>query len=226
MLNKKIDQTILEVYNKNYGILKLAPLNYKSKEDYKLFKEMVCDIDIMKQASLFNGNIGREEKEIRKYFFKMTESNSVYGIGLYKILDKKENFIGLTGLGVVETTKEKEIKTLELIYYLKRPYRGQKIGFNVSQRLLEYAFKNYLELKSILGISFYNNRPSHIIMLKLGFEYQTRKIKRGAVINYSILTRKMYNNHKSKSTEYYKKILEEIINKEYPVLQEVEDYLI
>ena len=75
-------------------------MNHESKEDYKLFKEIILDADIMKTSTLFNGDIGRDEEKIRKYFLQMVESNSLYGVGLRKILDKNNVFMVLLGIGL------------------------------------------------------------------------------------------------------------------------------
>jgi len=199
----------LEIYNKNIGKIKLIPLDYKSKKDYKLFKEIVCDINIMKTSSLFDSGISKNENEIRQYFEIMSKSNFTHNIGFYKLIDKNKNFIGISGLILINKDKNNEIETLEIGYFLKGKYYNKKIGSNIADFLVNFAFNNFKTTKKILGTALVDNIPSQIIMLKSGFKYLGQKLKRNSIINYYSINRNDFNKKDKyiKSSEYYKNML-------------------
>lgn len=215
----------LEFNNKKNELFKLIPLNHESEDDFKTFKEIICDPVIMKTASLFNGEVNNNDEILRKYFNIMSESNSTHNIGVGKILDKKNNLIGISGFGVVKADKKNNPEIVELIYFMKEPYWNRGIGSNVSLMLMEYLFINYPNIKEILGIALADNYSSQIIMLKLGFKFVGKYLKRGSLINYHTLNKEIYQTHFMESTQNYVNFLNQI-NKNNGELKEIDDFVI
>lgn len=196
-----------EVYNQNIGKIQLIPLNHKSEEDYNIFKEIFCDIDIMRTSSMFNGKISNNEKELKKYFLITAKSNETHNTGFYKLVNQHKKIIGISGLILIEENRNHDVKILEIGYFIKNKYHNKKIGGDIAKFLVHFAFKKFKSLDKIIGTTLENNIPSQIIMLKLGFDYLGKKLKRNSVINYYELKRSHLENNNYKNN----KILEERI---------------
>ena len=119
-LRKNKDKPLKELsgVNENIGKFKLIPFNPFSLEDYKLFKSVIQNKEIMKSTSIFKSNIPSEKQAMENFLLKSL-SHILFSVGTYKIY--KENnlkFGGIVGINVARVGNVSSLKVVNSLKYL------------------------------------------------------------------------------------------------------------
>ncbi|MFC1659775.1 GNAT family N-acetyltransferase [Pseudomonadota bacterium] len=160
----------INCYNKNIGRLTLKSLNLESEEDYDIWKNITTDYNIMKSASLFNGQIAQNEFSIKKTFQLISEHNPNENLFSHKILDEGGNILGVHCFLVSERDSYNNPKIIETGFLLKPKYFGKKIMSNVSTKMVENLKKDHPNIQTIFATCFSSNLGSQGVLKKIGME--------------------------------------------------------
>lgn len=152
-----------------------------TESDFDLFKTMVSDDETMKYiaGSGWTGN------QARIHFDSMLEMNCrEAGIGFYKVVNQKNEFIGNCSLERYKYDRE----ILEIGYVLKKEFWRKGYGSAICQEILAKANRLYSELE-VIAIINPDNLASKALLEKHGFELFFRGVEDGQFCEKFILKR-------------------------------------
>jgi len=111
-----------------------------------------------------------EEFYIKNIKVQNTYYNQNPGLGAWTAINKSTGeYIGYFALKYLKDTKD-----LEISYGLLKEHRKKGYCFEVSKKLVEYAFNN-LKVKKLIGIAHPENEASLNVLQKLGMKFMEKK---------------------------------------------------
>ncbi len=147
----------------------MVPFDPNSESDYKEYRSIVMDEEIMKTVSVFNCKVPSEE-EARKSYDALTEINRISDIPLsYKIISSDGDLMGVIMPAILEKDKDGKAIIMDFGHLFKKHYRGHS-ALIANSVLRKQCFKKY-GCQKVIASSFHDNYNSQAIALRLGFEY-------------------------------------------------------
>jgi RimJ/RimL family protein N-acetyltransferase len=213
----------LEGYNENIGKFKLVPLDKNSEEDFKICKEIFTDESIMKHSTIFNQKIGTEE-QIEKIFNIYTKSWETDNIGEYKILDEKNNILGIAGFIISDRNNKGEPNVLNLGCYLNKE-RGMQFTTDITSLLTKYIFNYIKNIDEIITYSKKNNHLSHLIMHKLSYNHLGNLKFKNMDISFFSFKKIFYSKNITKKISSLKTVVNLVINSKKQLNEKYINYL-
>lgn len=178
----------MRFFNASVGYIKILPLNKNSENDFKFFKKVFSNRDVMSTVSLYDGGTPNNVNLIRD-FKSRSITHDKYNLGSYKLTNDSNKVMGITSLLLIKKNDKNQPTILEFEYFIMPKFQFKKIGTDVAKFLINYAFKNFKTVRKIYATALINNIPSQIIMHRLGFKYAgKRKRKKGGVVNLRYIT--------------------------------------
>lgn len=152
--------------NENLGKLGLDLIR-NNDNDFKLVEEILTDGELMKTSTIFNREIAPNIKHINDVFniFISCQNLDKDDIGMFKIYDSADNFIGVAGF-VLPLENENDI--LEFGFLIKKEFQSKHIGSDVCFYLFDYIKNNYPSIRNIIITAFDDNIKSNKILSKIG----------------------------------------------------------
>ena len=204
--NKINNDMEIKYNNKFVGELRIIPLDYELEEDFNIVKEIICDEEIMRTASSFNGSCAKNKKDI-EYFLKMS---TAYGksskVRTSKVLNSDGKIIGIIGIFTIKENENLKPEKREIENFLKKEYRNKHITTEISELLIENTFKKFPDVK-IMGDNLVSNKVSQRILLKLGFKFKRKMINNnGAIINIFELDKNGFENRANNHIDIEKEL--------------------
>ena len=115
----------------------------------------------------YTGDSPFKNKAAVAQFIRDYEHYDKFGFGRWSIyLNENQTYVGFCGLRFSEKTKE-----VDLGFRILSAYWNQGLATESARLALELGFKKFC-LESIVGRAMNSNKASHVVLKKLGFEFE------------------------------------------------------
>ncbi len=141
----------------------------------------------------------QNREEIKKLIQNLRQQYIDNGIARWAVLDKKtEEFIGWSGIKLIQEPMNNHINFYELGYRLIEKYWGKGIATETTIALVNYAFEN-LQTESLYAICDIKNKGSKNVLEKTGLTLIEIFNHEGVEHNWFKITKEEWNKTRSNS---------------------------
>lgn len=157
----------MNCHNEYYNLLELSQLS-NSVKDNLLVKDIICDEEIMRSVSIFDGKPARSEKEWQNCI-KMLSCSDYYnsGLGQYKITND-DDILGIIG-AIVDRVHFGQVHSVEVGYLLRPKAQGKQVATDALSCFIKFLFERITSLQEICATTLVTNEASQRVLAKNGF---------------------------------------------------------
>ncbi|MGY8919222.1 MAG: GNAT family N-acetyltransferase [Flavobacteriales bacterium] len=149
--------------------------------DYKLLFDL--DSNLIVHKHLYNTPM-KTISEAKKYISELLNQYDKYTVGRLIVFDKKDNFIGWSGLKYNTSTINNKSNFYDIGYRLRPEYWGKGLATESSLAILDYYKNNKNIINNIYAIVSTDNIASNQVLLKSGLKFITEFSLAGKSVNW------------------------------------------